>query len=50
MRPDLHEYIALVTRFHSGNGGIHGPWWLVVPLIVIGVGFRLWQLYQRRRR
>lgn len=50
MRPDLHMYIAMLMRFHSGNGSLRGPWWLIVPIIIIGVLFRLWQVYQRRRR
>ena len=47
-QPDLHTYLAVVMRFHSGGGGISGPLWLVVPIVVIGVLFRLWQLFRRR--
>jgi hypothetical protein len=36
-------------RYQGGHGGISGPLWLVVPIVIIGVLYRLWQLYRRRR-
>jgi len=49
VQPVIHTSIAIVTRFHGGGGGIHGPVWLVVPIVVVGVAFRLWQYFRRRR-
>jgi hypothetical protein len=47
MQPVLHAYIAIVMRFHGGNG-VSGPVWIVAPILILGGLFRLWQLSRRR--